>query len=25
VVIQPEEIEPGDLIQFGRVKLEFVP
>jgi pSer/pThr/pTyr-binding forkhead associated (FHA) protein len=23
-VIQPEEIEPGDLIQFGRVKLEFV-
>ena len=24
-VLQSEEIEPGDLIQFGRVKLEFVP
>jgi pSer/pThr/pTyr-binding forkhead associated (FHA) protein len=24
-VVQAESVEPGDLIQFGRVKLEFVP
>jgi pSer/pThr/pTyr-binding forkhead associated (FHA) protein len=25
VVMQSEEVVPGDLLQFGRVKLEFVP
>jgi pSer/pThr/pTyr-binding forkhead associated (FHA) protein len=24
-VVQAEDIEPGDVIQFGRVKLEFLP
>jgi pSer/pThr/pTyr-binding forkhead associated (FHA) protein len=24
-VVSPEDIQPGDVIQFGRVKLEFLP
>ncbi|MFL5760475.1 MAG: FHA domain-containing protein [Thermomicrobiales bacterium] len=24
-VLHPEDIQPGDVIQFGRVKLEFLP
>jgi pSer/pThr/pTyr-binding forkhead associated (FHA) protein len=24
-VVTPEDIQPGDVIQFGRVKLEFLP